>query len=109
MIDIEALCLPPSATLRDVMVRLNDTAKGIVLVVDDERRLMCTITDGDVRRAMLHGLDQSATLQGWMGRPGEGIPRPRTAPVGTTTSELLRLMHGGYRHIPLLDARGRGR
>ncbi|MBW4827972.1 MAG: nucleotidyltransferase family protein [Clostridiaceae bacterium] len=39
--------------LLDALKKLNDTAKGILLVVDEKNRLVGTITDGDIRRALL--------------------------------------------------------
>ena len=104
--ELARLCLRADRTLRDVMVCLNDSAKGIVLVVDDEQRLLCTMTDGDLRRAILHGLDQEMTIAGWMAQRCSP-PKPRTAFVGADRAELLTLMEEGYRHIPLLDDTGR--
>lgn len=108
MIDLAQVCLRPHHTLHEAMVCLNRSAKGIVLVVDEERQLLCTMTDGDLRRAILHGLNQDMTIGAWMADPGRaGNRHPRTAPFGTDPAELLRLMAGGYRHIPLLDAERR--
>ncbi len=42
-------------TIREVLEKLNIGAKGIVLVVDGNKKLIGTITDGDVRRALLKG------------------------------------------------------
>ena len=41
--------------LREVITALNRNWRGIVLIVDEARRLMGTITDGDIRRAILSG------------------------------------------------------
>lgn len=90
------------------MVCLNSTAKGIVLVVDDDRRLLCTITDGDLRRAILHGLEQDTTIEAWMVvRAKNGGIHPTTAPIDMDPVELIRIMRGGFQHIPLLDDQGR--
>jgi nucleotide sugar dehydrogenase len=52
------LCVPPTATLPTVLEIQNQAAKhgmpaGIALVVDAAGKLLGTITDGDVRRAIL--------------------------------------------------------
>ena len=44
-----------SSTVRELMTLMDRCALGIVLVVDEQRRLEATITDGDVRRAILSG------------------------------------------------------
>ena len=45
-----------STSIRDVMSCIGRNAKGIALVVDDERHLIATVTDGDTRRAILAAL-----------------------------------------------------
>jgi dTDP-glucose pyrophosphorylase len=84
-------------------------ALGIALVIDNGRRLETTITDGDVRRAILLGieLDQPVSrlveLRMQSGRKGD----PITASVGTPAEELRRTMAEHHvRQIPLLDDEG---
>ena len=50
------LCVGPHCPIRDVITTINRNAKGIALVTDDERRLLGTITDGDVRRALMENV-----------------------------------------------------
>ncbi len=38
------------------MVTIDRGARGIALIVDENKRLVATVTDGDVRRAILAGL-----------------------------------------------------
>ena len=52
---ILALLLRPDASIREAMERIDEGAFEIALVVDDERRLRGTVSDGDVRRALLGG------------------------------------------------------
>ena len=58
----ENTLISPNATLRDVIATLDKSALQISLVVDEDRRLLGTITDGDVRRALLHGQDLEASV-----------------------------------------------
>jgi dTDP-glucose pyrophosphorylase len=46
----------PNCTVREVLEKLNIGGKGIILVVDDKGKLIGTITDGDIRRAILKGV-----------------------------------------------------
>ena len=57
MISLDDLLLSPQASIRDVIGCINRSAKGIALVVDQQRRLLATITDGDIRRAILAEID----------------------------------------------------
>src|SRR3569832_1394846 len=55
MADWKKTLTPATATLRDAIARIDASALQIALVVDDEGRLAGTLTDGDVRRALLRG------------------------------------------------------
>jgi dTDP-glucose pyrophosphorylase len=52
---LERCSIPASASLRDGMVAINRGAVEIALVVDEQNRLVGTLTDGDARRALLAG------------------------------------------------------
>ena len=72
---------------------LNQNERGIVLVTDDERRLLGTITDGDIRRAILAGSGLDTQVRDLLTKKPESLyPEPITAPVGANPDELLRLM-----------------
>ena len=58
----ESTLISPNATLRDVIVAMDKSALQISMVVDEDRRLLGTITDGDVRRALLRGQDLEASI-----------------------------------------------
>jgi dTDP-glucose pyrophosphorylase len=91
------------------MSLIDECSKGIALVVDEERRLIGTVTDGDIRRAILAGMDLDLPVQKLLEqRASTPYTRPITAPVGTSDAELLRLMNKhSVRQIPLLDEYGR--
>jgi dTDP-glucose pyrophosphorylase len=108
--DPTPLFVTPSATLRTVIASLDRTGEGIALIVDDEHRLMGTVTDGDVRRALLSGsqLDTITAGQLLLEKSPAAPPRPLTAPASATRAELLDLMNEhGVRQIPLVSAEGK--
>jgi len=91
-----------SMPLLEAIRALDAAAFQILLVVDGDGRLVGTVTDGDIRRAMLAqkgfetAVEEIANLT------------PRTAPVGTAPAEARRLMRSAsLRHLPLLDEAGR--
>ena len=107
-----ALALPlvaPHTSVRDTMLVIDKYAKGIAVVVDDERRLVATITDGDIRRAILAGIDFGVPVMHLKQRQSSGPERvPVTARVGATETELIALMkERSVPQIPLLDAERR--
>lgn len=107
--NLDHVCLSPQATLRDAMVCIDQNSKGIVLVVDEDRHLLFTITDGDLRRAVLNNLDLNLTVNEWaMQRAEQGNRHPLVLPAGTSPTVLVEKMRAeGFRHIPLLDESGR--
>jgi D-glycero-alpha-D-manno-heptose-7-phosphate kinase len=99
---LDALLLVPADSLKTAMDRIQQNAhytggSGVVFIVDDKRRLLGALTDGDIRRALLRGLPLSAAVAEAM------TTNPIAATRGTTPHQLLRLFNHGVRHIPLLD------
>ena len=86
----------------DVLHSLDASALGIVLVEDATGTLAGTITDGDVRRALLGG----ATLA----QPLDAFVHRQFAAVGPATSraEVLDLMQSRWlSQVPIVNASGR--
>ena len=105
--DVSALFVSPEATLREVLERSNATRRGIVLVVDQSQRLLGTVTDGDIRRAMLAGMDLALRAADFIAAKGAGRP-PITASVAIQHADLVALVRRtGISQIPLLDDDGR--
>lgn len=99
---VSQLCLPPDGTLWDALRVIDQGACGICLLVDPQQHLLGTVTDGDIRRALLKG----ATLQDRV------QPHAHTAftsvHVRTPRAEVLDLMQARQIHqVPILDDEGR--
>ena len=101
MTDVTQNCLPLDATLRDVLQRLNAGVGGVVLMVDGDTILKGLFTDGDVRRALLHGasLEESADEYMTTDFTAGHIDFSREANVALLSERI--------RHLPILDAEGR--
>ena len=108
-VELGQLLVAPDSSIREVMACIERNATGIALVADSEQRLIGTVTDGDIRRVVLAGMDLDLSVQALMERRAPvPYPTPLTAPVGTTNAELLRMMNEyTVRHIPLVDDTGR--
>ncbi|MFC2036468.1 nucleotidyltransferase family protein [Chloroflexota bacterium] len=108
MQDWQAVLLHPDATVRDAIAALERGALGIALIVDRDSRLLGTVTDGDVRRAILRNVSLEAEVGELLVRPeGSAYAKPITARHGTPDDEILALMHIKSVHqIPLVDAEG---
>ena len=97
------------ASIRDTMSMIDQCARGIALVVDEQQRLLATVTDGDIRRAILGGIDlNQPVMRLKQGQPDPPATSPVTAPLGTSEAEILALMRTHVvRQVPLLDEGGR--
>lgn len=94
--------LSPNATILDALQMLNNAGCQICLVVDDTHRLLGSITDGDIRRGILVGIDMTQSVKKVMN------PHPRWSSPDSPTSKLLEIMRAHtVRHLPLLDRDGR--
>ena len=52
----EQILVESGTPLRDALIRIDQAGRQMVLVVDSQRRLLGTLSDGDVRRALISGL-----------------------------------------------------
>ena len=103
--DISELCISPNSPIRDAIVCIDRNEAQIALVVGEENRLVDTITDGDIRRAILAGIDLDSPVKVLRPRKvGSPYPQPVTSKVGTKPAELICLMEERcVRQVPLLD------
>ncbi len=100
--DWRSVRVHPQASMLQTMAVISDGRLGIALVADANDVLLGTVTDGDVRRAILRqvGLDApvSAVMQSQFTavRPENGI------------QETIRLMRSrSIKQVPVIDADGR--
>lgn len=109
--DLRELFLSPTASIRDAIACVDRLGKGIALVVDEQTRLVGTITDGDVRRAILSGIDLDRSVSVLLeAKASSAYPAPVTALPGTSDDDLLALMNRfALRHVPIVEANGRVR
>lgn len=99
------LCVRPGASVRDVMKCIDANATGIALLVDDQNKLITTISDGDIRRAILRGLSLDLGVESLATERAGSVPI--TAPEGSQELELVALMREHrLRQIPILSDSG---
>jgi dTDP-glucose pyrophosphorylase len=82
---------------------------GIALVLDETKHLIGTVTDGDIRRAILAGMDLNLSVDALLKQRHPVFAAGAiTAAAGTSDTELLHLMtEKGVRQVPLVDEAGR--
>ncbi len=60
--NIEEIMVNPDLTIKEVMKKINAVPKlglpsGIALIISEEKKLLGVVTDGDIRRAIIRGID----------------------------------------------------
>lgn len=102
MSDFEKILLPPTATLRHAIEIIDRGTKKIALVATAERKLLGTLTDGDVRRAILKGVGLDDPINSLYYRT------PTTCGINDSKEKILQLAaaHKLYQ-IPVVDAGGK--
>ncbi len=99
---LEAILIGKDATIREAMEAIDRGAIQIALVVGEGRKLIATVTDGDIRRGLLGGLSMNSVVSELM------HTAPVTLPEGENRSAALALMRKlVIHHIPVVDAEGR--
>jgi dTDP-glucose pyrophosphorylase/predicted transcriptional regulator len=91
------ILVSPEVSIQEVLQILNKEAMQLVIVVDEDNKLLGTVTDGDVRRALINNIGLSAPVREIM------FITPITATESTSKKSLLALMQNkGINSIPIL-------
>src|ERR1044072_9400191 len=108
MSELERVRVSPEHSVRQVMECIDQSARGIALVLDDQRHVIGTVTDGDIRRAILAGMDLELSISELLSQRQPSFAfGAMTAPLGADDAMLLHLMaENDVRHIPLVDEHG---
>jgi len=95
------LTVSADATLGEAAAAMAARGVGAVVVLDGES-IAAILTERDVMKAVAAGQDGSAPVKEWM------TPHPDTIEPSDTTDHAASLMiHGGFRHLPVVGADGR--
>lgn len=94
--------LAPGATIRQALAIIDSGSMKIALVADEKEKLLGTLTDGDIRRAILNGHGLDDTIENIYYRT------PIICGVNDSKEKILQLAvaHKLYQ-IPVVDAEGR--
>jgi dTDP-glucose pyrophosphorylase len=96
--DVAPFLVPENRTIRQAMEQLEKTEEKIIFVVDDESRLVGSLTDGDIRRWILSDGDLKAEVHQVCNC------KPFVAQEDTKTDELFAAMlNGNLSCVPVLN------
>ena len=91
-----------NSTIKDALQTINNGGLQIAIVVDENDALVGTVTDGDIRRGLLNGLDLNSSVSLVVHKS------PSIASVGDTKESILKIALAKKLHkIPLVDELGK--
>lgn len=94
---LEKCLVPETATIMDAMKAMTAGGKKIAVVVNEKRQLQGVVTDGDIRRGLLKGINMNAPVTEIM------VCNPVVAKKDTAQSNLLELFRTKeVQQIPIL-------
>jgi dTDP-glucose pyrophosphorylase len=90
--------LPFNASLKQAISSLDKTSLQIALVITPDETLLGILTDGDIRRGLLKGMNMTTSVEDIIFR------EPLVVPPGLGRETILQLMHANKIHqLPIVD------
>ena len=99
--ELSKLVVPEDITVLGALQAIDANQMGIAFVVDSSGVVLGVLTDGDVRHAFVRGKNLHTPVTEVMTREF------RSARVGASTEELIALLPGRTRIMPIVDEQGR--
>lgn len=101
MINWQSVLVGPNVSLEDALSIMDKGALKIAVIVDEKRRLLGTLTDGDVRRALLNHVSLEVPVEQVM------CASPHTAKPSWTRDQTLAEMESlVLLQLPVVDDEG---
>jgi dTDP-glucose pyrophosphorylase len=92
----------PEVSIRKVIDIIDRSGAQIALVTNADNKLLGTVTDGDIRRGILRGVDLDASIDKIYNS------HPVTANEFTDSQTIVKIMKTKFvRQLPILDEKGR--
>lgn len=99
---LKKVMVKSDCTIREAMKAINDSTMEMVLIVDENEKLLGIATDGDIRRALLNNIGLDAPIQKVINTKFTTLPESSPKKFITTTMKRRYI-----RQLPLVDSEGR--
>jgi len=101
MINVDDIIVLESTSILEVLKVIDKSSKQLALVVDSNKKLLGTISDGDIRRALLNNISLDENVKNIY------FKEPTTASVNNSKEEILNICRKKKIHqIPIVDDSG---
>src|SRR5215831_5723590 len=92
------LTISSDASLQEAAAKMAERGVGAVVILEGDA-IAAILTERDVMKAVGAGKDGSASVADWMTRHPDTIE-----PDDTTDHAATLMIHGGFRHLPVVEA-----
>lgn len=90
--------LPANSSIKQAIQVLNESSLRIILVTDTNQTLVGTISDGDIRRGLLKGLELTSSIESIIHHDS------LTVPPGVSRDAVVKLMTANHvQQVPIVD------
>lgn len=101
MKSIEDIIVKEASSLLEVLQIIDRSSKQIAVVVDDNKKLLGTINDGDIRRALLNNISLNESVKNIY------FKTPTVASINNSKKEIMNICRTKKIHqIPIIDDKG---
>lgn len=101
--ELISLLISPDMSLKQAMQKLGETQQKILFVIDEAKKLLGTVNDGDIRRGLINGRGFNDRIENIMHRNFISVPFD----ISEKVEYAKRLMiENKIEQIPILDERG---
>ena len=102
MNDFRSILVHNQLTIKEALLKLDQTALQILLVVDDNNKLLGTITDGDIRRGLLKGMGLDEAIESIV------YTTPTVGHINDSNQDIIKKAITAKIHqIPIVDSEHR--
>jgi len=101
MIDIDDIIVTKDISILEVLNIIDKSSKQLALVVDQDKKLLGTLSDGDIRRALLNNVSLNDTIENIY------FKNPTVAYLNDSKEKIKNLcLMKKIHQIPIVDSRG---
>lgn len=99
MNNYKAILIQSQLTIKQALLKLDQTGLQILLVIDEDNRLLGTITDGDIRRGLLKGMCLDEAIEPII------YTMPTVGYVNESNQEIIKkAVNAKIHQIPIIDS-----
>lgn len=104
--NISRNCISQDLTLMDALNRLEEIKPKVLFAVDGDNRLVASVTDGDIRRAILSGVALDCVISGFA-RKDPFFVREGDCEDSIPSESMELIRKRGLSAVPVIDEDGR--